>query len=378
MSSDSGEQLVAFARSHGAISTDEVMRLLGVSRATAQRRLRALVAGRRLQRDGAGRGAHYILPKTLWERSLDGLAEDRLWAEVRPALADLGLAERELATVGYAFTEMVNNAIDHSRGDTVAVTATATPSGIVVEIADDGIGVYRTVREAERLPDDVEAVFVLEKGRFTTQPDRHSGEGIFFVSKAANHYLLESGTVAWIVDNVIHDMTIQIRPEPRSGTRVVLTFIPGSVAVLADVFRRWTDPDTLAFDRTRTIVRLAGFGGQLLSRSEAHRVTVGLERFRHVTIDFTGVDLVGQGFCDEVFRVFAGSQPHIVLAPVGMNESVAFMVERARRRADAPPDKTGQPPVACLGNPDPGDMKVYCPEGKETFDDDETTEEAPS
>ena len=33
--------------------------------------------------------------------------------------------------------------------------------------------------------------------------------------------------------------------------------------------------------------------------------------------------------------------------------------------------------LACLGNPGPGDMKVYCPEGKETFDDDETTEEAP-
>jgi len=34
--------------------------------------------------------------------------------------------------------------------------------------------------------------------------------------------------------------------------------------------------------------------------------------------------------------------------------------------------------VACLGNPDPGDMKAYCPVGKETFDDGETTEEAPS
>jgi hypothetical protein len=34
-------------------------------------------------------------------------------------------------------------------------------------------------------------------------------------------------------------------------------------------------------------------------------------------------------------------------------------------------------PVACLGKPDPADMKVYCPTGKETFDDDETTEEAP-
>lgn len=34
--------------------------------------------------------------------------------------------------------------------------------------------------------------------------------------------------------------------------------------------------------------------------------------------------------------------------------------------------------LACFGNPDPVGMKVYCPEGKETFDDDETTEEAPS
>ena len=33
--------------------------------------------------------------------------------------------------------------------------------------------------------------------------------------------------------------------------------------------------------------------------------------------------------------------------------------------------------VACLGNPDPVDMKVYCPTGKETFDD-EKTEEAPT
>ena len=34
--------------------------------------------------------------------------------------------------------------------------------------------------------------------------------------------------------------------------------------------------------------------------------------------------------------------------------------------------------LACLGNPDPADMKGYCPEGKETFDDDEMRDEAPS
>jgi hypothetical protein len=32
------------------------------------------------------------------------------------------------------------------------------------------------------------------------------------------------------------------------------------------------------------------------------------------------------------------------------------------------------PTVACLGNPDPVDMKVYCPTGKETFNDEKTEE----
>jgi len=31
--------------------------------------------------------------------------------------------------------------------------------------------------------------------------------------------------------------------------------------------------------------------------------------------------------------------------------------------------------VACIGDPDPGDMKLYAPVGEETFDDAATTEE---
>ncbi|MGA0040325.1 MAG: hypothetical protein ACO3NZ_10790, partial [Pirellulales bacterium] len=42
------------------------------------------------------------------------------------------------------------------------------------------------------------------------------------------------------------------------------------------------------------------------------------------------------------------------------------------RSADQPRD--GQ--LAWFGNPDPVDMKVNCPCGEETFDDEETTEEA--
>lgn len=45
------------------------------------------------------------------------------------------------------------------------------------------------------------------------------------------------------------------------------------------------------------------------------------------------LELVGQGFADEVFRVWAKQQPEVALIPVDMNEPVAFMVERAIRGA---------------------------------------------
>ena len=320
--------LVVLARRQGAVSTDEAMALLGVSRATAQRRLRDLVAAGQLVREGAGRGSRYVVAGLRIRRQLAGLEEDRLWAEVRPILEPWGLGPPELATVGYAFTEMVNNAIDHSGGRWLLVEGRPVPGGVVIQVADDGRGVFRCVREAEGLAEDFEAVFVLEKGRFTTQPLRHSGEGIFFSSKAANRYRLESGRVAWITDGLAQETAIQLLPDPRRGTRVTMEFVVGRVPVLADLFRQWTDPDTLSFERTKTTVKLAGFGVQLLSRSEARRVTTGLERFRHVTVDFAGVELVGQGFCDEIFRVFAAGHPTVVLAPVAMNESVAFMVRR--------------------------------------------------
>ena len=64
--------------------------------------------------------------------------------------------------------------------------------------------------------------------------------------------------------------------------------------------------------------------------TQAKRVVARLPEFTHVTLDFSGVDVVGQGFCDEVFRVFARAQPRVTLEPVGMNDAVAFMVARAR------------------------------------------------
>ena len=85
----------------------------------------------------------------------------------------------------------------------------------------------------------------------------------------------------------------------------------------------------------RTIVRLQETGTTRLSRSEARRLVHGLERFREVVLDFGGVELVGQGFADEVFRVWARQNPEVALIPIAMSPPVAFMVERAIRSASA-------------------------------------------
>ena len=65
-----------------------------------------------------------------------------------------------------------------------------------------------------------------------------------------------------------------------------------------------------------------------VSRSEARRLSHGLERFKDVIVDFAGVESVGQGFVDELFRVWASNHDDTSLEPVNMNAAIEFMVRR--------------------------------------------------
>jgi hypothetical protein len=176
------------------------------------------------------------------------------------------------------------------------------------------------------------AIVQLEKGRLTSDPSRHSGEGLFFSSKAVARFRLESDGVAWIVDNLVGDSAIGAS-SVKKGTQVVLEVVRGRTPRLTDVFAAYTDPETLKFARTRSTIKLGALGTSLISRSEAKRVTERLAEFAHAVLDFSGVEVVGQGFCDEVFRIFGREHPEVTLEPVGMNDAVAFMVARASRRA---------------------------------------------
>src|SRR5262249_11163117 len=123
------------------------------------------------------------LPPPRWERTLPiiGLAEDQVWKELTTDLHHASQSPSPaLRIMRYAFTEMLNNAIDHSSGAQVQVQWSDGPNDFVFVIRDDGEGIFSHVRDALALEDHFAAIQELHKGKTTTNPREHTGEGIFF------------------------------------------------------------------------------------------------------------------------------------------------------------------------------------------------------
>ena len=54
-------------------------------------------------------------------------------------------------------------------------------------------------------------------------------------------------------------------------------------------------------------------------------------KFREIIFDFRGISFMGQGFADEVFRVFQNAHPDIKLTAVNANASVEGMIRHVKR-----------------------------------------------
>jgi hypothetical protein len=270
-------------------------------------------------------------PVAEWTGPIEGAEEDVLWREVvAPVLMDDSAGVVPIAR--YVFTEMLNNAIDHSGGTKATVMVWQTDVSLIMEISDDGIGVFRRLAEGKGLPDLFASVEQLSKGKQTTAPDKHSGEGIFFSSKAVDLFRLSANGIAWTVDNVREDVAVGVSLV-TIGTRVHMELDPSTDLELIEVYRRFTD-ENHHFNRTRPTVKLFGLGVTFVSRSEAKRLATSLEQFDEVELDFTGVQEVGQAFVDELFRVWAASHPDTKLIPTNMNAAVDFMVNRGLPRSE--------------------------------------------
>lgn len=319
---------------------DVLARLPDVSRQYVQPILREMAQRGLLVQAGKGRAAGYAAPEhadvlnKIFRRRLlnQGLEEHIVFDDLKRSAPFLQkLKENVFSIYDYAFQEMLNNAIDHSRSKTITVATQQTDGQLFFEIKDTGIGVFANISNKLKLDSELEAIGELMKGKTTTDPENHTGEGIYFTSKVADIFMLESHNLRLIVDNKLNDVFVEELPRHLEGTKVQFLIDAKSKRHLSDIFRKYqTDPEDHAFNQTEIRVKLFTIGSVYVSRSQARRVMAGLDKkFQTVILDFDKVQTIGQAFADEIFRVYRKRHPEMAIKAINTVPSVKFMVDRA-------------------------------------------------
>ncbi|WNV05914.1 DUF4325 domain-containing protein [Candidatus Methylospira mobilis] len=257
--------------------------------------------------------------------------ESRVWEQL--VAPQLNLPYNVISICHHGFTEMLNNVIDHSNSKRVGIHCEQGDSQTILEIEDDGVGVFAKLRSYFDLDSDIHALIELVKGKLTVAPEAHSGEGIFFSSKMFDQFVIESGelSVTFGPDQCL------VRTIPnRQGTKFRMEIANDSQRTSQQVFSRFTDPEEFTFCKTRFFVSLAAFEGELTSRSQAKRIVARFESFEEVELDFNCVDHIGQAFADELARVWPLSHPNTRMNITNAGESIVKMLKHVAGRVDLP------------------------------------------
>jgi hypothetical protein len=198
-------------------------------------------------------------------------------------------------------------------------------------LADDGIGIFRKIQTAMNLADERHAILELCKGKLTTDPEKHTGQGIFFTSRLLDSFDIFSGGVYF--GHVLGDEEDWILERQKSygGTTIYMKLNNHTSRTCKKVFDHYSNEEDLGFIKTVVPVRLAQYENEkLISRSQAKRVMARVDLFKCVVLNFEGVPTIGQAFADEIFRVFAISHPAIEIVPIHVNSEVKRMIGSAR------------------------------------------------
>ncbi|MCK4520428.1 DUF4325 domain-containing protein [Candidatus Parcubacteria bacterium] len=324
------------------VKVADVVKATGFSRAYINRSFRELVNQEKIALIGKANQAHYIearksvVRKTKREilsikRILKNknLSESDILDQIKEDCGIfLDLPKNIVSILDYAFTEMLNNAIEHSNSKEIVVIMEKDKFSVNFEVIDFGIGIFNNLMEKRGLKNELEAIQDLLKGKQTTVPKEHTGEGIFFTSKVADKLIINSSTKKLIIDNQLNDIFIK-DIKAIKGTKVRFEIGKKAMQNLNAIFKKFAG-NTFEFSKTEVTVDLYQMNNVFISRSQARRVLSGLDKFRTIIIDFKNINTIGQSFADEVFRVWQSHHLEIDIRYKNANENVLFMIKRAQ------------------------------------------------
>lgn len=319
-----GFSIKDFAKTHG-LSPQSVYRYLSILE--SENKVTKKREGKRNRYQLVDSAYYFVFPVT-------GISEDVVWNQsIKPLLADL--PEIAFKNCNYAFTEMLNNAIDHSEGTHIDISISINAFRVSILIADNGVGIFTKIADAMKFEEKRFAVLELAKGKFTTAPDSHTGEGIFFSAKAVDLFTILSDDLIFTSSSFEEkesELLFDYRERISGGTIVSFDIFRDHSTTVSELFDRYTnEPDHYGFSKTRVPVKLLEFGDPdpiFVSRSQAKRLLVRFERFEKIELDFNGIDEIGQGFADEVFRVFQKQHPDSEIVAVNCSPKVERMIRR--------------------------------------------------
>ncbi|MDO8890687.1 MAG: DUF4325 domain-containing protein [Sulfurimicrobium sp.] len=305
----------------------------GISRVAANRYIQKLETEGWIARSGPS--THPVFSPGYKRRAahlykLQGLEEHVAWERDFKPYFNLSPNVQNIVNLG--FTEMLNNAIDHSAGDSAFVWGSQNEDVFILIISDDGVGIFAKIAAALNLPDMRQALFELSKGKLTTDPSKHTGEGVFFTSRMFDSFEIGANGLQFNHrEDSPNDWLHEAKGVFSKGTAVYMQIALKCERNASDVYAQFTNaPEDYDFSKTIVPMKLATFGDeQLVSRSQAKRLIARFDRFKTVILDFDGVQEIGQAFADELFRVYGASHPDVELLPKNMSAQVERMWLRA-------------------------------------------------
>jgi len=255
------------------------------------------------------------------------LAEDQVWSKyVKPMV--LSYSDNIKQIIAYGFTEIYNNAIDHSKGTIIYTKIENNDKSIEIIIMDNGIGIFQKIKDALKLDSTQESILHLSKGKFTTDPSKHTGEGIFFTSRIFDHFSIFSNDMYYDFENENWLLSPEKNENFGQGTLIKMILSLDSTKTPKEIMDKYTDQN-IGFEKTIISVALsADPNDPHVSRSQAKRLLMGLEKFKTIILNFENVMLVGQSFVDEIFRVFKNEHPNITIRYFNANNDVDAMIKR--------------------------------------------------
>ncbi len=301
----------------------------GITRQAAHRHITKLTNSGLLLAEGLTRSRQYKLKPFIdftATLKVNNLEEDKVWRKyIRSLLKNI--PSNVLTICQHGFTGMVNNVIDHSEGTELTIAIEQTNELIEINVTDNGVGIFNKIQKEFDLDDPLHSILELSKGKLTTDPERHSGEGIFFTSRMFDLFVISSGNI-YFAHMGEDDYLLEHQDKFTQGTSIKMQIDTSSKRIVQQVFNAYTTSDSYGFSKTIVPVFLSAYGDEnLVSRSQAKRLLVRFEVFKEIVLDFTKVESIGQAFANEIFIVYRQQNPNVHIYPIRANDQVQNMIK---------------------------------------------------